>query len=141
MTDERHLARRLAATTVDSLLANAVQLLGFVPAVLVATGLDMDHDPTAPLYAVLASVIGLGLGLGSVVAFVLRDRWRSPGKRWMGLDVVDIGTGARCSLKQAAIRNGIYIALGIVDALVPVFRADGRRLGDLAAGTRVVRVR
>ena len=136
---DKLLRERFVAVLVDSLLANLVQLVGFVPLVAVATTIDIDHHPQGAALALVSLLFSLGLALGSIVAFVVRDRWRSPGKRLAGIEVVDLETGAPCTFKQAAIRGGVYIGLGVIDLVVPLIRDDGRRLGDVAAGTIVVR--
>ncbi len=71
---------------------------------------------------------------------------RSPGKRLLGLRVVSEG-GLPCTLSRAAVRN----LLRVVDVFPPPFYGLGgvvmfldpraRRIGDLAAGTVVVRER
>ncbi len=66
--------------------------------------------------------------------------WRAtPGKRWLGLEVEDL-QGKPPGLARAALRffAGIlsWITLNLGHAMV-AFRADGRALHDLIAGTRV----
>ena len=84
---------------------------------------------------------------GYDVLFEVRSRGRTPGKRWTGLRVVRTG-GRPVTFVPSCIRN----ALRLVDILpVPPFYAVGmisifftsrnQRLGDLAAGTLVVRER
>lgn len=97
------------------------------------------------------AVAGIALGAfaliwGYHVLFETLASGRSPGKRAAGLRVVRAG-GAPVRLRSSAVRNLIRI----VDLLPPVtygvgavsILATGRnqRLGDLAAGTLVVRVR
>jgi uncharacterized RDD family membrane protein YckC len=79
------------------------------------------------------------------VLFEVLGRGKTPGKRWTGLRVVRSG-GRPITLVRSALRN----ILRIVDVL-PAFYAVGmvtifisprnQRLGDLAAGTHVVRDR
>jgi uncharacterized RDD family membrane protein YckC len=82
---------------------------------------------------------------GYDVLFEVRSRGRTPGKRWSGLRVVRTG-GQPVTFVPSCVRN----AMRLVDIL-PVFYAIGmlsifvtsknQRLGDLAAGTLVVRER
>jgi hypothetical protein len=70
---------------------------------------------------------------------------RSPGKRLLGLRVVD-GRGLPVSFQQAFVRNVLRILDGApafyaLGALVCQLDGAGRRLGDLAADTLVVRER
>jgi uncharacterized RDD family membrane protein YckC len=79
------------------------------------------------------------------VLFEVLGRGRTPGKRWTGLRVVRSG-GRPITLARSSVRN----ILRIIDIL-PGFYAVGmtvifitprnQRLGDLAAGSHVVRVR
>jgi hypothetical protein len=82
---------------------------------------------------------------GYDVLFEVRSRGRTPGKRWTGLRVVRTG-GRPITFVPSCVRN----VMRIVDIL-PAFYAIGmfsifvternQRLGDLAAGTLVVRER
>jgi uncharacterized RDD family membrane protein YckC/uncharacterized membrane protein SpoIIM required for sporulation len=74
----------------------------------------------------------------------LRDG-QTPGKKWLGIRVIQ-ESGHGVSLREAAIRNLVRIAdflpppyLG--GAIVMALHPKARRLGDLAAGTVVVRDR
>lgn len=128
------LATRAAAWFVDQSILVAVKI-GAVLA-LVQFG-----------YFILAVVVPLLLLLDS--AYYLYFEWKksgqTPGKKYMGLRVATI-TGARLSFQDVLLRN----ILRIVDSL-PMFMLTGgvcaffdplgRRLGDLAAGTMVVKER
>ncbi len=77
------------------------------------------------------------------VGFEVRREGRTPGKAMIGLRVVD-ARGLPLSLEQSFIRNvgrvvdfmPVFYGLG---GLVALLDRDGRRLGDLLAGTLVVR--
>jgi uncharacterized RDD family membrane protein YckC len=79
------------------------------------------------------------------VLFEVRSRGRTPGKRWTGLRVVRTG-GRPITFVPSCVRN----VMRVVDIL-PAFYAIGmfsifvternQRLGDLAAGTLIVRER
>ncbi|OLZ42132.1 transporter [Natrinema saccharevitans] len=94
-------------------------------------------------YVVFLSLVAL-LPLYVTYSFVCEWRYgRTPGKVNRGLLVV-MADGRECTLRASAVRNlGLYVdllgvpplVLGLVSALV----TDGRRVGDLAAGTIVVR--
>jgi uncharacterized RDD family membrane protein YckC len=93
-------------------------------------------------YAVWAT-LNFVLGWGYHVYFETARRGQSPGKRLLGLRVVD-GRGLPLALEQSFVRNVIRVL-----DLAPVFYGLGaaaigvdrhrRRLGDLAADTMVVR--
>ena len=67
------------------------------------------------------------------------------GKRLMRLRVVDVN-GGRAGLIRSLIRNVLRVVdglptLGLVGAILIAMTADRARVGDLVAGTRVVRSR
>jgi uncharacterized RDD family membrane protein YckC len=95
-----------------------------------------------------------GLALLFVAQFVVQwgyfvfFEWRwagaTPGKRLFGLRVIQTD-GLRCSLERVVLRNFLRIvdwlpALYGVGGLSALLSRRGARLGDLAAGTVVVRV-
>ncbi|WP_226040150.1 RDD family protein [Natrinema sp. DC36] len=92
---------------------------------------------------VLLSLLAL-FPIFAIYSFVLEWRYgRTPGKVNRGLLVV-IADGRECTYRASAVRNLLLyvdllgvppVVVGLVTALV----TDGRRLGDLAAGTVVVR--
>lgn len=66
------------------------------------------------------------------------------GKRLMRLRVADM-SGGRAGLVRALVRNVLRVVdslptLGLVGAILIATRQDRARVGDLVAGTRVVRV-
>jgi len=95
---------------------------------------------------VLFSIAAGGLLLISVayhVAFEVLASGRTPGKRWNGLRVVMDG-GEPIGLRASAVRNLLRLIEGptlfYVPAIVSILATRrNQRLGDLAAGTLVVR--
>jgi len=79
---------------------------------------------------------------GYYILFELLWNGQSPGKRWVGLRVIQTD-GAPITLSESTIRNLLrlidflpaYYGLGVV---VMFINGQSRRLGDLAAGTLVV---
>lgn len=112
------------------------------------------------LVAIVCSIAGLALGnLAGALMFLLafavqwfyfvvlewRMDGRTLGKRALGLRVID-ERGVRVGFLQAAVRNLLRIVdflpgLYMTGAVAALADARGRRLGDLAAGTLVVRTR
>lgn len=95
-----------------------------------------------------AAVLSLLALLPIYVTYSFAFEWlygRTPGKVNRGLLVV-MEDGGRCTLRASAIRNMLkYVdVVGVpplVVGLVSALLADGRRIGDLVAGTVVTRVR
>jgi uncharacterized membrane protein SpoIIM required for sporulation/uncharacterized RDD family membrane protein YckC len=108
---------------------------------------------------VLVAVMGVGIFLGKsgwaaaiVIATVYAILWgyftlfeglwqgQTPGKRWLGIRVIR-ETGHGVTLSDAAARNLLLPidALGAIGVILIAVHPRGRRLGDLIAGTVVVR--
>jgi uncharacterized RDD family membrane protein YckC len=104
------------------------------------------------LFMVLAFLGKLGVGLGSLLLFVVSwwymvlfevlNQGRSPGKQWMGLRVVqDDGTpvGWSASLLRNLLRFVDMLPFGyFLGAISCLQHPTFKRLGDLAAGTLVI---
>lgn len=120
----------------------AVMALSMVVVIMVIAPLSAIFGGLAiALYFVLAFLVQWGYGA------VLEWRWsgQTIGKRAVGLRVLQL-SGTRIGFSQAVIRNLVRV----VDILPFAYLAGGmsalldsraRRLGDLVAGTIVVRVR
>ncbi len=95
----------------------------------------------------LAAALGLGVGVLLVWAwptfFELAWRGQTPGKRALGLRVVERDGGAvgwRATLVRNLIRPADMLpGLGLVSLVVACLDPERRRLGDLVAGTLVIR--
>lgn len=128
-TDEFRLIRRAGAVVVDAVAVGLAVGLVAVAVSLVVGELTVAGGWGFPVvylgyYAVLEGVSG-----------------RTLGKRAFGLVVVE-ADGTSCGPRAAAIRTACRVLDGIAFYLVGLVVAlvtDGdRRIGDLAAGTRVV---
>jgi uncharacterized membrane protein SpoIIM required for sporulation/uncharacterized RDD family membrane protein YckC len=90
----------------------------------------------------LAIAIGLVYGIlwGYFTLFEGLWQGQTPGKRWLGIRVIR-DTGHGISLSDAAARNLLLPidALGAIGVILIAVGPRGRRLGDLIAGTVVVR--
>lgn len=115
-----------------------VALAGIVSAV---PGLD-DGITGAIALAILVLLIFTYVW-GYYVFFETVWRGQTPGKQWLKLRVVREG-GYQITFAQAAIRNIVRLAdllpgFYVVGALVMLFEPRSRRLGDMVAGTLVIR--
>jgi uncharacterized RDD family membrane protein YckC len=89
------------------------------------------------------SLLAFALFWGYYIFFEVAWNGRSPGKKWASLRVI-CADGSPITLTESIIRNlvrlvdflPLYYALGV---LIMFIDARARRLGDLAAGTLVVR--
>jgi uncharacterized RDD family membrane protein YckC len=131
---------RFAARLVDQLLQFA--LLG---ALLLLQGVltgGLDGSGAAVAGVVIAVFL---VQFGYDVLFETLASGRTPGKRWTGLRVVKAG-GGPVGFVASALRNILRIVDSLpgfymVGILAVLFTKNNQRLGDLAAGTLVVRER
>lgn len=142
------LGSRALATMVDVVIQGAVFYALFTLAAFIVglsgSAMAADSDSEAIVVALVAIIVFLLL-FGYHVAFEVLGAGRSPGKRTMGLRVVD-ERGGPVRFRASAIRNLVRIAdllpgvygIGMVTI---VLHPRSQRLGDIAAGTLVVRDR
>lgn len=143
------LGTRFFGQFIDWLIKSLVTFfIWFIAIILLAfLGIDTDRAIKGGYQAVL--VLGIVLTfliwLGYDILFEARSNGQTPGKRYAGARVLR-DTGAPIDFSAAAIRN----LLGIADfmplaylcgALLILLTPKRQRLGDLAAGTIVVRDR
>jgi uncharacterized RDD family membrane protein YckC len=128
------LGNRFIALAVDLAIAGAVA------ATLAQLTLALLPGAVATMVNAVAFLL---VSWGYHVFFEVRQQGQSPGKRLMGLRVVD-GRGLPISFEQSVVRN-VVRALDVapvgyaVGAIVCLFDRERRRLGDVAADTLVVR--
>lgn len=131
------LGSRFIAAAVDTVIRIAV--LAAVLGVLSALG-------AGSTLLLIVLMIGSFLALFAYdVAFEVWAGGRTPGKRWSGMRVL-MATGQPVSFAPSAVRNLMRIVDEWATALVPgtvsiLLTKRNQRLGDLAAGTIVVRER
>src|SRR5688572_18351965 len=132
-------SRALAALADAGLLGAWLVVLGFMSRPLAAVGV-----PPGWVAAMLLA-IGFASVWGYFTFFEALRQGQTPGKRWVGIRVVR-DTGHPVTLAAATVRN----LLRVVDLLPPPYLLGGilvllhpraKRLGDLVAGTLVVRDR
>lgn len=124
---------RFAAFLIDVLIKGPLVLAAALLAALVGGDLSA------------LVVFGAGLLFAMVffdVLFEVRSGGRTPGKRTLGLRVVQ-DDGAAVGLRASSVRNLMRLVEGLPLLYVPaivsiVLTRDNKRLGDLAAGTVVM---
>lgn len=138
--DVAGIGSRFMAALVDTLLIGLIQAI--------VLGLSIAALSSAQLGPWIAAALGLvafALLWGYYLLFEMIWNGQSPGKRWVGLRVIK-DSGAPISFVDSAIRNLVrlvdflpaYYGIGVI---VMFLNDQARRLGDLAAGTLVVRER
>ncbi|GAC1311700.1 MAG: RDD family protein [Vulcanimicrobiaceae bacterium] len=149
------LGSRFLALAIDLAIQASVVVVGL--AVLAALGWALHGTlparAVAPAAAKLASALAIAvvsfaafaLFFGYFIFFEWRDGGRTPGKRLVGIRVVRDG-GFPLDLTSAVVRNVVRIleflvGFYAVSALATLASPANRRLGDMAAGTIVIRDR
>jgi uncharacterized RDD family membrane protein YckC len=130
---------RFIAAILDFMIQVAV-----VIAVAVLLGL-FSGDRDGGYVAAVFSLVFFLTFFAYDVLFEVRSRGRTPGKRWTGLRVVRTG-GRPVTFVRSCVRNVLrlvdilpsFYAIGMVSIFVT---RNNQRLGDLAAGTYIVRER
>ncbi|MGI8683619.1 MAG: RDD family protein [Acidimicrobiales bacterium] len=134
---------RCVARLLDQLLQTAVIVAVVVGAGVVGGSLEGDGGSAGGLLTAVLVIALFVVQFGYDVLFETLASGRSPGKRWTGLRVVRID-GAPVGFVTSAVRNllrlidflpGVY-GVAMVAVLVS---PRNQRLGDMAAGTLVVR--
>jgi uncharacterized RDD family membrane protein YckC len=120
------LGERLGGQFLDALVAGIPMILGSAP-----WGFSDDVH-------VLTTSIGAALGVSYLLFSDGFDDGQSFGKRVMSTSVVDSVTGEPCTFGQSFLRNFLLMVLGVIDWIF-VFGRKRQRVGDIAAGTIVVR--
>lgn len=128
------LSDRLVQVGVD---AAVLALLLALPALVTALAtLLVDLPVLVPVLACAAAAL-VAL-TGALVAWPHHDGGRTAGMRWAGLRMVD-GDGRAPSRTALAVRALLLPVDALVGLPLMLLRTDRRRLGDLLAGTQVVR--
>jgi uncharacterized RDD family membrane protein YckC len=126
---------------VAALIDSAIQLALFLAMLLLTYALR----GLGPVVAAVGVVVSFLVFLAYDILFETLASGRTPGKRWTGLRVVKEG-GAPVTFLTSAVRNLLRLVdilptsylVGIVCVLAS---SKNQRLGDMAAGTLVVRER
>ena len=134
------LGSRFIAQLLDSLLVGIIALVIDIPVAAAVSGSDTQQ--TLPLAALAVSGVTLVVYIGYFTICEVSTGGRTPGKSSGRLRVLDI-SGAAPTAGQLLLRNlarVVDVALG-VGVVVMFWNRQSRRVGDLLAGTVVVRVR
>lgn len=131
---------RFIACIIDTgLLALALVVVNVVAFLL----LDNLLEWAQAWVAGMAAILTFGLFWGYYIFFELMWNGQSPGKRWSGIRVIR-RDGSPVTLTESIIRNLVrivdFLPMGYGAGVITMFiHPQSCRLGDLAAGTLVVR--
>ena len=133
----------VASRALARLLDLLIQVVVLVIAVLVVSGVLVGGDDA--LAAAITLVVTVVVLLGYPVAFETLNHGRTPGKLAAGLRVV-ADDGGPVRFRQALVRGLVGLVelgvfFGITALVVAAVSERGKRIGDLLAGTIVVRSR
>lgn len=140
------LGTRLMAAIVDmiflGLIAGVALCFGVFGLTAVFGSISDEGTANAIAIAIVALIVFFVVW-GYFVLFETIWHGQSPGKRWTGLRVIQEG-GYPIGFSHAAIRNIVRVAdflpfLYIFGAIVMLVDSRSRRLGDLVAGTIVIK--
>jgi uncharacterized RDD family membrane protein YckC len=134
---------RFLAAIIDTLLLGCAEIIIILIVGLTSTAIGLRA--AGSLLAALGGLLAFAILWGYYIVFELLWNGQSPGKRVIGLRVVREG-GRPITFVGSAIRNLIRIvdflpALYGIGVVVMFVDRRSRRLGDLAAGTLVVKER
>lgn len=141
------IASRCLAGAIDTFILLIIQIIVYLTlfAVLGVTvgELSIEDESASSWIIAILGLVGFALFWGYYIFFELRWNGQSPGKRRMHLRVVRTD-GMPITFSESLIRNlvrlvdflPVYYGLGLTVMFV---NSQARRLGDMAAGTLVVR--
>ncbi|MBM2850963.1 MAG: hypothetical protein HW418_3905 [Anaerolineales bacterium] len=147
--DVAGIGSRFLAAVVDTLIILVLQVVVNLTLLALVLSLFRDRlDFDSPVVGWLIAAFGLiafAFFWGYYIFFEMLWNGQSPGKRWAGLRVIRTD-GTPITLAESIVRNLVrivdflpaYYGVGVVTMFV---NGQSRRLGDLAAGTLVVRDR
>lgn len=133
---------RFMAALVDTAIIVATQVVVYLTMTLIASTL-FDIDIFSTWVVAIFGLVAFVLLWGYYIFFEMLWNGQSPGKRLVGLRVLR-ADGTPITLTESIVRNlvrlidflPVFYGLGVI---VMFANSQSRRLGDLAAGTLVVR--
>ena len=131
---------RFYATLIDTCL---LLLIVFIGSYVNARLISELGSVVGNWLAAIGGIVGFALFWGYYMAFEIITNGQSPGKRLLGLRVMKVG-GYPISFADSAIRNLVRIVDFLpfcycIGLTVMLLNGNWQRLGDLAAGTLVVK--
>ncbi len=141
------LGSRFVARVIDWLIKWSILLVIGLLAVVVGglLGATLAAKTLVSVLGMLVFALFYSFLLGFDIYFEVRHNGQTPGKKYMGIRVLREG-GAPMEFRSACVRNLIGIAdflpvFYLLGGLIVLLSPRGQRLGDMAAGTIVIRER
>jgi|SRR6516225_2204329 uncharacterized RDD family membrane protein YckC len=140
------LGSRFVAWVVDLLYKTLFLVLLVLLAAIVSALLGSDPaDFGRMMVLAILLAIGTSFMLGYNIYFEVQRNGQTPGKKTAGIRVIREG-GSPVDFSAAAVRNILALAdflplFYLLGGLLVLLNARGQRLGDMAAGTIVIRER
>ena len=137
--------KRIIAYLIDAVLVFAIIMVFGVGSMVVIMVLSMVLASVTRGYGAILGLLWIPLYLLALLAafgyWLFRDGLnggKSYGKKFMGLRVVR--EGAPCDFKGSLLRNITLVIplLNLVDLILGLVDAEGKRIGDKIANTQVV---
>jgi uncharacterized RDD family membrane protein YckC len=137
------LGSRFVATTIDLLIQSGLVIAAGLA--LVGVEAFSEGSVTSGIGAAIFSVVFFLVILGYDILFEVLASGRTPGKRWTGLRVVRTG-GQPVRFLTSTIRNLMrlvdFLPFSYIAGAIAILASPrNQRLGDMTAGTLVVRER
>jgi uncharacterized RDD family membrane protein YckC len=137
---------RFGAAILDLIVLAVLELVIIIPLGLIAWGFGVSASAPAWVLGILFGPVVLVMISLWLIYFTFFESTsgQTPGKRAVGIRVIDVNTGRAPSLGRALLRNLLRIvdwlpALYLVGFVVALLTSRKQRLGDLIAETVVVR--
>ncbi len=138
------LGRRFMAYLLDTLIGLGLAIPSLIFIIAGIASLDSNYEDEAGGMFVLGIIF---YSLPLLFSF-MKDGFgqgQSPGKKAMNLMVVNLADNVPCTKGRSALRTLIqmgvaYFTCGLLEPILVLASATGRRLGDLAANTQVINV-
>jgi uncharacterized RDD family membrane protein YckC len=139
------LGSRFAARVLDWLIKSAILLVVGLPILIILSLLGVSLLSMDMMKIRLGALLAVAFFFGFDIYSEVRHNGQTLGKKYMGIRVLREG-GARLDFRSACVRNLIGIAdflpvFYLLGGLIVLLSPRGQRLGDMAAGTIVIRER
>src|SRR5438445_739901 len=138
------LGSRFVTRVLDWLIKWCILLVGAFLVIAALALLGVDLSRISPITLIMfAAALAYAFLLGFDIYYEVRHNGQTPGKKFVGIRVLREG-GAPVDFRSACVRNLLGTAdflpmFYLLGGLIMLLSPRGQRLGDMAAGTIVIR--